>query len=455
MTRPLGFQLCVVAAVVLAHAMPGQAQTVTRETTPAGLVFRYVQMPEEHSQALYFAWRDSTAVTLPGKEALPRLGTALIMEGPRGSSRSAIIEDLRDLRATVNLSATVDRTQGHIIAPPEKLADAVHLLARTLADPALSPDRLADLARARAMASRQVEGNAEALGQRLLARLLIGDGPHRRHATGEPVMFEGVTAGDIDQWRKNILVRAGLVVVAAGPMSARETAREIDRLFAGLPQAGLPPVGAKPVLRAPGKLVVLERPVVQTVIVGGGPTSSAVTPDFPRIQLAVAALGGGPSARLWIAVREKLGAAYGISARLQAIDFNTRTLFVRTAVANDKVKDAVAAIRAEYERFVAAGLAESELEALKANFVRSHRDRVRRASTLAANLLLAALHEFPDDYLATYEQRLRGYSRAAIEADVRAQLPKPPLTMVVIAPSAEGLAADCVIKSPADLPRCD
>ncbi len=38
---------------------------------------------------------------------------------------------------------------------------------------------------------------------------------------------------------------------------------------------------------------------------------------------------------------------------------------------------------------------------------------------------------------------------------MRTQFPKPPLTMVVIAPSAEGLAADCAIKSPEDLARCD
>ena len=58
---------------------------------------------------------------------------------------------------------------------------------------------------------------------------------------------------------------------------------------------------------------------------------------------------------------------------------------------------------------------------------------------MAADLLNLALQEFPDDYLATYEQRLRGYGRAAIEAEMRTQFPKPPLTMVVIAPSAEGL----------------
>ena len=103
------------------------------------------------------------------------------------------------------------------------------------------------------------------------------------------------------------------------------------RLFAALPQEGKAFAPAKPTLRAPGKLVVLERPVVQTVIAAGGPMTLTVTPDLVRTQLAVAALGGGPSGRLWKAVRERLGAAYGISTSLQPVDLDTRTLFIRAA----------------------------------------------------------------------------------------------------------------------------
>jgi zinc protease len=210
-----------------------------------------------------------------------------------------------------------------------------------------------------------------------------------------------------------------------------------------------------PVLRAPGKLVVLERAVVQTAIAVGGPIPVATTPDLARIQLGVAALGGGSSARLWRAVRERLGAAYGISAGLNSIAPDTRALSIRAAVANDKAKDVLAAIGEEYGRFVADGATDSEIEALKAIFVRNHRERLRRASSLAASLLTLALNDFPDDYLATYEQWLRGYQRTAIATDISALFPSQPLTTVVIAPSAEGFSADCVIKSPDELARCE
>jgi zinc protease len=443
------------AAALVAQVLPSRAQTVTRHTTPGGLSFRHVHMPEDGFQALHFAWVDGSAMVLAGKEALATLGTALIMEGPRGSNRSAMLEDFHDLQATASLSATASITQGHLVAPPEKFAEATRLFARVLADPALPHDRLAAMARDRAVNSRQADGSAETLAQRLFWRLAIADGPHRRYWISDPAIFERVTVADIDAWRRNVLVRAGLVLTSAGPMEAADAGREIDRLFAGLLAVGTPPVPATPRLQAPGKLVVLERPAVQTAIVAGGPVDAAVTPDLVRLQLAVSALGGGASSRLWLAVREKLGAAYGISASLRVVDRSARALMIHSAVANDRARDALAAIRAEYGRLLADGLSDAELEPLKRIYVANHRERVRRASSLAGNLLTLALYGYPDDYLASFEQRLRGHSRAAIEADLRAKLPQPPLTVAVVAPSADGLAADCVIKAADAIERCD
>src|SRR5205085_10537918 len=108
-----------------------------------------------------------------------------------------------------------------------------------------------------------------------------------------------------------VLIRDGLVIIAAGPLTAVEIGREIDRIFSGLPQSGNLPAVPKPSVRAAGKLIVLERPVVQTIISAGGPTGLAITPDFVRAELAVGVLSGGFSGRLLKAVRERLGATYG------------------------------------------------------------------------------------------------------------------------------------------------
>jgi zinc protease len=440
----------------LGQAVSAIAQPVaTRQVSPAGLAFRHVHMPEDTHQALGFAWRDGTSIARPGKEALAALAPALMMEGPKGATRSAMIEDLRDLQASVALSAGVNFAQGNVIAPSAKFAQAADVMARVLSDPALPEDALREAQRNRALTSQQAGQNAETQAQRLLARLALGEGPYLRAMTADPESFARVTKADIEAWRRDILVRDGLVIVAVGPLDAAEVGREIDRIFAGLPQSGNVPAVPKPVVRSPGKLVVLERPVVQTIISAGAPTGFAITPDYVRAQVAVDVLGRGFTGRLLKAVRERLGAAYGISAALQSVDSTTRALLIHTPVANDKAKDALATIRSEYARFVADGVTDEEVEALKTAYISRNRDLARRSTSLTGLLLGLALQNFPDDYLATYDARVRALDHAAVNDDIRTKFPRPPLTFVMVAPSAAGLGADCVIRAAEEIARCE
>jgi len=447
----------LLALVLVAGVAPASAEPmVTRQTTPSGLEFRHVHMPSESQQAIGFAWKDGTAVARPGKEALAALAPALMLEGPKGVTRSAMLEDLRDLQAAMGLSAGSSFAQGSLSAPRAKLAAAAGILARVLADPALPEDKLRQAQRSFALASQQAEQNAEALGLRLFQRLVLGEGPHWRLGGADPAIYERIDKADIEAWRRDVLVREGLMLVAAGPMAAAEIAGVLDSVFAGLPQSGRVPAVAKPALRSSGKLVVLEKAVVQTVIVAGAPTTLAVTPDLVRAELAVEVLGRGSAAsRLGRAVRGRLGATYGISAVLQASVAGTRTLLIRTPVANDKAKAALEAIREEYALFAAEGVTEEEIEPLKTAAIARHQERLRRAGAVAGALLGLALNNRPDDELATQEARIRAISRAAVNEDIRNRLPKPPLTIVMVAPSAQGLGADCVIRALAEIARCE
>jgi zinc protease len=457
MSRRTGFWVAAALALsLLAQAAPARAQlAINPEKSPGGLAFRSVLMRDETHQTLSFAWKDGTTISLPGKEALAGLAPALMLEGPQGLSRSAMIEDLRDLQASMSLSASTTFAQGSLTAPPAKFAAAAQMFARMLTDPALPEERLKDAQKNRALTSLQQAQNADTMAQWLLARHIFGEGPYWRVLGAVPSSFEAISKADVEAWRRNVLVRDTLMIVAAGPMAAADIGREIDRIFAGLPQSGAVPPVPKPTMRSSGKLIVMERPVVQTAIVAASPTSLAVTPDLTRAEMAVQVLGRAFTGRLFRAVREKLGAAYGISASLRPVGDEARMLYIASAVANDKAKAALAAIREEYARYVADGVADDEVEPLKSIFITGNAERQRRAGTVAGLLLTLREQGMPDDYLAGYDARVRSYGRAAINADIQTKFPAPPLTFVMVTPSAEGLGADCVIKALEEIARCD
>jgi zinc protease len=211
----------------------------------------------------------------------------------------------------------------------------------------------------------------------------------------------------------------------------------------------------KPVLKSPGKLVVLERPVVQTIISAGAPMRLPITPDFVRAQVALTVLGGGLNGRLMKAVREQLGATYGISATFQAYDETLRGLLIHSPVANDKAKDALAMIRSEYARFYADGVTDEEVEPRKTALVSGIREITRRSAPFAGYLLAITQQGFPEDYATTYDARVHAIDRGIVNETIRSNFPAPPLTIVMVAPSADGLGADCVIKAPAEITRCE
>ena len=229
---------------------------------------------------------------------------------------------------------------------------------------------------------------------------------------------------------------------------------QIDRIFAGLPSVGQG-IGPSPQLRAVGKLIVLERPSAQTAIVAGGPSTWLSEPDTLPGSVAIRVLGSGFGSRLTKAVREGLGATYGIRAGFQQVHPKAFTMVISTAVDNSKAAAALAAIRKEYAQFRSEGVTEAEVDPIKTKLIAEGREQLRRAPAVAQRLRELTLAGYPIDYLATYEAQVQALTVATVNEGIRMRFPKEPLTVVMVAPSAEGLGADCVIKAPEEIARCE
>jgi predicted Zn-dependent peptidase len=97
----------------------------------------------------------------------------------------------------------------------------------------------------------------------------------------------------------------------------------------------------------------------------------------------------------------------------------------------------------------------TEIEPLKTKLVAETSEQLRRSMSVAQRLRDLAQADFPPDFLPTYEARVRAVGAAAVTEGIRLNMPKPPLTFLVVAPSADGMGADCVIKAPEDIARCE
>jgi zinc protease len=347
---------------------------VSNHITPKGIAFAHVTLPDEPRHAIAFGWRDGFALSRPGKEGLGILGARLVYEGTVERNRNAFSELLKDIGAATTFSGGVFYTVGSLTASPERLGRAVALFADMLAKPAMFAGTFTFLKNNAAATAQQVSENAEGLARRLMDRLTIGAGPLLNALSQPAETFLDVTIEDVEAWRKAVLVRDSVIVASAGPMPPAAVAVEIDRLFAGLPLHvdELPPA-PRPAMRASGKVIVLERAVAQTVIVASGPSGWTTGPDQLRADLAIQSMVGFEG-RIFRALRERLGASYGVQAFLRHFHDSAKAMMIVSSVDSKKASDAISAIRSEYSRLRTDGLTDAEIAPLKNKQVASMDD---------------------------------------------------------------------------------
>jgi predicted Zn-dependent peptidase len=158
------------------------------------------------------------------------------------------------------------------------------------------------------------EDDLPARAQRIFDRLVYGDQPAGWDVGGEKAIINTLARADFVAYRDQRYVMPGTVIVVAGKFNAAATVAQIKKYFGALPRH---------IARAKKKTV--ERQSVPQVELHFKESDQAHMVlgfrafdmfDDRRYALRVMAdlLGGGMSSRLFTRIREKMGAAYYISA---------------------------------------------------------------------------------------------------------------------------------------------
>ena len=434
----------------------GAAEAVTDAPTPGGVRLAHLRLAEESEQAIAFFWRDGGALAAPEKAGLIELAPNLIVAG--GGARfdgAATDEALKDYGAALALRRSAATTTGELSASAKYFPQAAEVLADMLTAPRLPPrtlerERAALLAGVRAQTERP-----DRLASRLLTRALFGRVPERALWLMEPrEVVEGVGVADVEAWRRSTLGRDNLVVVAAGPLPRAEVEAIVDKAFGALPARAAAPQAQVPAPAAPARTILVLRPVPQAVLSMG---AALRWPDreAPEARAIISgALGGGPGSRLWIAVREKLGVSYGAYAFMAPLGQDLYRLTLQSSVAPASAALALATMRAEYDRLRAGGLAEAEIAPIRKRLAAGQADAMGVATSAAATIRGALIAGREASAPLRYGRDIAALDAARINALIAERLPER-LTTIVVAPSAEGIAADCVVGPGQDFSVCE
>lgn len=165
----------------------------------------------------------------------------------------------------------------------------------------------------------------------------------------------------IDYWSQRYTAN-NMVLSVAGHFDWDDLVAQLERITAGWPGGSGRMVADVP--EPQSGVVVIQREAAQENLGFAMPGVSITDPHYYALALAVQALGGSSTSRLFQEVREKRGLAYAVQARFDGLE-KTGILRVYCGTSADRAHESVDVIMEELRKLERDGVTEEELERSK------------------------------------------------------------------------------------------
>lgn len=450
------FAAATFSLILLVGCQGEEKAGATIETSPGGIEYARLHIPEAEDVVLQIAWPSNWSSRDDVNQAAPYIGTDLILAGgAEGFPPGEVVETFADLKAEGRMWVTTDHLHGQLIAPKENLDEAVEIAAAHLAKPTMDQgwfDRIQQGFAANMAESASQPAN---LGYDALRWAILGDTP-LRHALSvdPPEMITSATRNEVLEWHRQTVIRTGAKIVIAGQISAETAGNAVDALLSGLPEA-VAVTATVPAADFAPRRILLHVPEAQTstlVLMGPLPPTRDGS-EFEDVLLATA-LGGDDNSILFDAVRTGLRASYGFGAGLDAYTRDLRVLVLSGEIETEKLADAEAIVRAAYAEFLNAPKM-GDLTARKAPFKANTEQTAKDPMAASFSALMAILDGQDPNLALTLPSLLDKVNEDTVQARAASAFPAADeLIVLAVSPDADALPGACVITSPADAVNC-
>jgi zinc protease len=358
------------------------------------------------------------------------LMTDLMAEGTATRGARELAEEMAGMGGALGVNAGDDLTNIQADVLSERAADLVRVIADVARHPKfpeselprMKQNRLRNIAIARSQSGTQA---AVKFGE-----MMFGDHPYGRSFPTE-AQLQGYTIDQVKAfWAANVGAgRAHLYVT--GVFDAAAVEKAIRETF-GDWAAGPAPTNNPAVMNTRKQVAVIDRPnAVQSTVLVGLPVPPMTSPDFIKLRVTDAILGGSFGSRITSNIREKKGYTYSpgsfISTRRGAA-YWAENADVTTNVTGPSLTE----IFAEVDRLRTEAPPASELDGIKKNmagiFVIQNGSRVGVTGQFAA----MDLQGMSDEFLRTYVDMVLAVTPADVQQMMQQYLTAEKMSLVVV-----------------------
>jgi zinc protease len=369
------------------------------------------------------------------------LGGALLREGTTNRTKKEIDDAIDFIGAVLSTGAT-SVFGSSLSRHKETLLD---LMSDILLNPSFPESELQRMVTQSISGLATVPSDAGAMAQNVATRMLYGSD----HPYGEVITEESLKNISVEQireyyrtyFRPNV---AYLVIV--GDISVGE-AREVASRYFGNWKPAEVPTHTYPVPKAPSgrKVAFANRAgAVQSLVRVTYPVElQPGSPDAIKASVMNAVLGGGAfSGRLMQNLREDKGYTYGAGSSLSS-DRIIGRFSAGAEVRNNVTDSTLTEIFYEMERLIREPVNAKDLELTKNYMTGTFARSLENPRTIAGFALNIARYDLPEDYYATYLEKLNAVSPEEVQ-QMAAKYLTPDQAIVVVAGNKEEVAGKLI-----------
>ncbi len=361
-----------------------------------------------------------------------------------------IAHELASLGAQSNAFTDQEYTGYWAKARSEKLPNILEILSDLYLNPLFDP---AEIEKERGVIIQEInmyEDDLPAKVQQVLDALTYGDQPAGWDVGGEKKVVLKLGRKDLMDYRAARYVMPGTVVVIAGKFGEKDTLARIEKYFGHLPRRRVIPKKRTAVRQSAPRVKVHFKESDQAHLAIAFRAFDMFDPRRYALRVLADALGGGMSSRLFMRVREEMGAAYYVGAGTDlALDHGTLT--IGAGVDRAKIDEVLAAIFRECGRLCSEFVPAIELQKTKdhilGNLILGLETSDDLASFYGGQEILGKEILSPD----ADAEKIKRVSAADVRAVARAVMREKGLNLAVLGPYKEAKRFAKLIKIPLNI----
>ncbi len=370
----------------------------------------------------------------PDYHGLATFTAALMREGTAKRSSKDIAEQVDALGATLaatsglsSLTSTVT-TAGLV----ENLDQTLDIFADVVRSPTF-PQAEVDKYKARSLAQLQVQrSNPQFLAQEQFSRAIYGD--HPAALVSPPVAsIKKLSTKDLVDFHSTYFRPNNSMLAIVGDVTMKDIMPKIEKAFGDWQKADVPTVNIPPApAQSASRIFLVDRPgSVQTVLTLGTLGIERTSPDYFSVLMADRVLGGGPSGRLFLNLREDKGYTYGAYSAFGGSKYRgiwSSSSEVRTDVTEGAMKEFMYELKRMRDEKVSADELDNAKRAIVGGFALS----LEQPQALLQNIITQKIYNLPADYWDTYPQKVAAITVDDVQRVAQKYIDLDHLTVVAV-----------------------